>query len=49
VSNFNKFRSGSSARTKLFWEGLGNRVQKGVGGFVNELIGGGICGLFKES
>jgi hypothetical protein len=49
VSNFNKFRSRSGAGAKPFWEGPGNRVQKGVGGFVNGLIGGGICGLFKES
>jgi hypothetical protein len=49
VSNFDKFGSGSGARAKPFWEGPGDRVQKGVGGFVDGLIGGGIYRLFKGS
>ncbi len=49
MSNFDKFGSGSGAGAKLFWEGPGDGVRKGVGGFVDGLIGGGICGLFKGS
>jgi hypothetical protein len=49
ISNFNKFKSRSCSKARLFWEGPGNRVQKGVIGFVDRFIREGICWLFKES